>query len=179
MQNPCVTAQVHYIECFLPLSTKHRCDFQSCFPEMIPDVFHGIQFRTIRRKKKQGHICRNTEFVRGMPSCGIKKHEAMVMETFLGCCRKKYGHYFRIHPRHHKRNKLSICWTHGSHNIHELAHNLMSDNRALPTRRPTPTQIIDPSKTAFVLKEYLDSHAWRYRLDGFPQNLREFFLKTS
>jgi len=146
---------------------------------MIPDVFHGIQFRAIRRKKEQGHVRRNTEIVRGMPGCGIKKHETMVMRTFLSCCRKEDGHHLRIYPWHYQRNKLSIGWTHGSHGIHELAHNLMSDNRTFPTRSPTPTQIIDPSKTAFVLKEYLDRPARRYCLDGSPQNRREFFLKAS
>ena len=67
-------------------------------PQVVPEMFHRVEFRAVRRQRDQLHVRRHTESKRPVPTGSIQEHQAVLIRE-AGCgVGQKERHGFGINP---------------------------------------------------------------------------------
>ena len=147
--------------------------------DVVPDVLGGIQVGTVGRQRYQGHVGRNDEFVRLVPTCAIQEHHAVFAWKLCGGLSQKQGHQLGIDPGEDQGNHLPVLRAHRNVGVDVFADDLASDGRSKWERGPAAPPIADPPETAFVLEQDPKGFSLRKAAGYGFERFQEFFLKAA
>ena len=142
---------------------------------MVPDVFGGIQFRTVRRQPEEPDVAGDAQLDGTVPPRLVKKHDAEVVCIERRGVGKEDGHGFAVAPREHQACKGTVMRTDGTEGVDRFAHDLVGGLRTNMPGSPATAGVIDAAEPAFVLKQEPYAHgAWNVG-HSRGQQFRKFF----
>jgi len=98
---------LHIVQCFFQvifdgINTVENSVVKFLFPQIVPDMLHGIELRRIWRKAEQAEIIRNHERFAFMPTGAVKHHDYPVIQVSRSHLVKKYLHALSVDMRQYQ-----------------------------------------------------------------------------
>jgi hypothetical protein len=98
---------LHIVQCFFQMiferiNTVKNSVVKFLFPQIIPDMLHGVELRRIWRKPKQADIIRDHERSAFMPTSAIKHLDDPVIQVSGSHLVKKYLHALPVEMRQYQ-----------------------------------------------------------------------------
>ncbi len=98
---------LHIVQCFFQvifkgINTVENPVVKFLFPQIIPDMLHGVELRRIWRKAEQADIIRDHERLVFMPTSAVKNHNDPVIHVSRSHLVKKYLHALSIDIRQYQ-----------------------------------------------------------------------------
>jgi hypothetical protein len=147
------------------------------FPEIVPEMFHGIKFWCVRREREKSHIFGNLKESCGMPSCTVKNHNNPVFGMARCNFVEKHLHAIAVYVRKDETVELSVDNRNSAIGVGIFLRHHGLAERAMWLRAPTPSGIRDAAKTGFVFKHYSE-RSFPFFLN-VGDEVGEFFFHSS
>jgi len=98
---------LHIVQCFFQvifegINTVENPVVKFLFPQIIPDMLHGVELRRIWRKAEQADIIRDYERFVFMPTSAVKNHNDPVIQVSRSHLVKKYLHTISVDIRQYQ-----------------------------------------------------------------------------
>ena len=98
---------LHIVQCFFQMiferiNTVENSVVKFLFPQIVPDMLHGVEFRRIWWKAEQADIIRDHERFAFMPTGSVKYHDDFVIQVSRRHLVKKYLHAFSVDMRQYQ-----------------------------------------------------------------------------
>ena len=98
---------LHIVQCFFQvifegINTVENSVVKFLFPQIIPDMLHGVELRRIWRKTEQAEIIRDHERFVFMPTGTVKHHNDPVIRMPGSHLVKKYLHAISVDMRQYQ-----------------------------------------------------------------------------
>jgi len=86
-------------------------------PEFFPKMFHGVEFRAVRRLRKQAYVLRDSQILGLVPACLIYLHDDQELAELSGYFLKKDIHHICVGPGQQQSRHFPQSRTHSGVDI--------------------------------------------------------------
>lgn len=123
------------------------------FPDIIPDMFHRIEFRTIRGLPDNSQIFRQLELLGNMPARLVHQNYHEILLKIPGHLLQEELHHVGIGPGQYQRGQLPQRRTDRHISIQVFPDHLSRSNRSTASGSPGPPHSANPPKPSFIFRQ--------------------------
>ena len=149
-------------------------------PQILPDVFHRVEFGRFGRQRHQGDVAGNVELGREVPAGLIEQQDGMGaggdgLRDFF----QMQGHGGGVAAWQNEAGGGSLGWADGTEDVGRARALIVRRRGPCPAPRPSPGDLVLLTDPGLILKPHL------YRLAGclapgdLVETLGEFFLNAA
>jgi hypothetical protein len=124
------------------------------FPEVVPEMLHGIEFRRVGRKGDKSHVAGNCQQPRGMPTGSVKNHDDPIQRMPGSHFVEEYLHPVAVDVRKNQTVELAISDGNSAIGVRIFLGYHAVAERTDGFRTPTPSGVGDTAETRFILEHY-------------------------
>jgi len=166
----------------LNLSERREGLVRTCLlSELFPEMFHGVEFRAMRRLRKQAYVLRDFQILGLVPACLIYLHDDQELGELSGYFLKENIHHVCVGPGEQQSRHFPQSRTHGCVNIEVFPDYLSRNPRTHTFRSPAPTGVTYSAESTLILRYvcYRPGVLWISACQDLCYFVREFFLNSS
>ena len=134
---------------------------QVVLPQMIPEMFHRVEFGAVGRQGQQLHVWGDAQSQRPVPASSIEQQQAVLVGEASRGVRQKERHGLGVHPGQDQRTEFSVQGTDRRQAVDKLAHNLVTDDRSQGQRGPATALVAEAAEASLVLEQKAHGHPGR------------------